>query len=369
MYAHAGAEALAVTGTPEAQAVAAGQLIRQATSGDLDAFEELVHRLQRRVYGFAYQHLRDLDEAYDLTQEIFVKLYRNLARYDAERPFEPWFWKLAANTTINYRRKRVPLPTDQAADQRIAGPAPRSRPRRRAGPARPGLSPAYPSPLLRGPPAPTGRSESEPHHPGDQVAPPPSSRVASQLVGGIRGGRPVTALACARVRVLLEAYVDGDLALSDPASAQAVREHLLSCADCRRQHEQAVSLPFRMKALGSPTPPTSLIAGVMASIAPLPQRSRRAWSLLIPEALLGSFILWYLSGLEGLTAIASGAWSDLQSLAIWGSGSAPLPSIPVADALLLGAFIALTAIAAYHLSVLSRLDPASTPRLRESRRA
>ena len=124
MYAHAGAEAHAMTGTPEARAVAAGQLIRQATGGDLDAFEELVRRLQRRVYGFAYQHLRDLDEAYDLTQEIFVKLFRNLARYDAERPFEPWFWKLAANTTINYRRKRVPLPTDQSADHGITGEAP-----------------------------------------------------------------------------------------------------------------------------------------------------------------------------------------------------------------------------------------------------
>jgi predicted anti-sigma-YlaC factor YlaD len=179
----------------------------------------------------------------------------------------------------------------------------------------------------------------------------------------------MTALACARVRVLLEGYVDGDLGRSDPAGAQAVRDHLQTCADCRRQHEQAVSLPFRMKALRSPAPPPSLIAGVMDSIAPLPQASRRAWGLLIPEAVLGAFILWYLSGLEGLGAIASGAWSDLQGLAFWGSGSAPLPSIPVADALLLGAFIALTGIAAYHLSVLSKLDPTSTPHLRESRRA
>jgi RNA polymerase sigma-70 factor (ECF subfamily) len=123
MYAQPGAEALAMTGPPDARAVAAGQLIRQANGGDLDAFEELVRRLQRRVYGFAYQHLRDLDEAHDLTQEIFVKLFRNLARYDVERPFEPWFWKLAANTTINYRRKRVPLPTDQSADQAVAGEA------------------------------------------------------------------------------------------------------------------------------------------------------------------------------------------------------------------------------------------------------
>jgi RNA polymerase sigma-70 factor (ECF subfamily) len=100
--------------------LAAGQLVRQATGGDLDAFEELIRRLQRRVYGFAYQHVRDSEEAHDLAQEIFVKLYRNLDRYDSERPFEPWFWKLAANTSINYRRKRVPMPaeaTEEAVDE------------------------------------------------------------------------------------------------------------------------------------------------------------------------------------------------------------------------------------------------------------
>src|SRR6266571_3724819 len=116
MHAQAAADALPMTGTPESRALAAGQLVQQATAGDLEAFEELVRRFQRRVYGFAYQHLRDFDEAYDLTQEIFVKLYRNLARYDAARPFEPWFWKLAANTTINYRRRRVPLPAEPTQD-------------------------------------------------------------------------------------------------------------------------------------------------------------------------------------------------------------------------------------------------------------
>src|SRR5260370_8997811 len=102
MHAQAAAQTLPMTGTPDARALAAGQLIRQANGGDLDAFEELVRRLQRRVYGFAYQHLRDLDEAHDLTQEIFVKLFRNLARYATERPFHPWFWNLAANTPPTY---------------------------------------------------------------------------------------------------------------------------------------------------------------------------------------------------------------------------------------------------------------------------
>ena len=101
-----------MSGPPDAAVISAGQLVRQATGGDLEAFEELVRRLQRQVYGFAVHHLRDFDEAQDLTQEIFVKLYRNLGRFDSTRPFGPWFWKLAANTTINYRRKRVPAPTD-----------------------------------------------------------------------------------------------------------------------------------------------------------------------------------------------------------------------------------------------------------------
>lgn len=120
MHAQAAIDPTAMSDAPRAQSVAPGQLVRQATGGDLDAFEELVRRLQRRVYGFAYQHLRDSDEAHDLAQEIFVKLYRNLARYDAERPFEPWFWRLAANTTINYRRRRVPQPaepSDETADE------------------------------------------------------------------------------------------------------------------------------------------------------------------------------------------------------------------------------------------------------------
>jgi RNA polymerase sigma-70 factor, ECF subfamily len=123
MHARGGIEAFDALPMSDARASAAqpaAQLVRQATGGDLDAFEELIRRLQRRVYGFAYQHLRDPDEAHDLAQEIFVKFYRNLARYDADRPFEPWFWKLAANTAINYRRKRVPMPAEPAEEAAAA---------------------------------------------------------------------------------------------------------------------------------------------------------------------------------------------------------------------------------------------------------
>jgi RNA polymerase sigma-70 factor (ECF subfamily) len=148
MHANAAAAARSMTGTPDASAIQAGQLVRRASGGDLDAFEELIRRLQRRVYGFAYHHVHDLDEAHDLTQEIFVKLYRNLARYDPARPFEPWFWKLAANTSINYRRKRVPVPTDQSPD--IIAVADETSPRHdpALSEALTQLDPAYRLPIL-----------------------------------------------------------------------------------------------------------------------------------------------------------------------------------------------------------------------------
>jgi predicted anti-sigma-YlaC factor YlaD len=170
---------------------------------------------------------------------------------------------------------------------------------------------------------------------------------------------PIT---CARVRVLLEAYVDGDLARGDRKAAAAVREHLSTCVDCRRQHDQASSLPFRLKALSAPAPRESLVVDIMRSVATERSVSRRAWTLLAPEGVLVAFIFWYLSGLDGLGSIASGALGDLVSL---GSGS--LPRIPPVDALLLVALIALMAIAAYHLSILIRLAPGAVPSRRIAR--
>lgn len=176
-----------------------------------------------------------------------------------------------------------------------------------------------------------------------------------------------SALACARVRVLLEAYTDGDLT---PDVIEGVRVHLATCEDCRRQYQQAVSLPFRMRALRSPSPPEDLIPAVLRSVAPAREAPRTAWILVLPEAILAGFILWYMSGLDGLATLVTGGWTDLQTLMGWGAGAAELPEIPVADALLLVALVALSITAAYHLSVLVRLnDDGARPAFRERRGA
>ncbi len=188
--------------------------------------------------------------------------------------------------------------------------------------------------------------------------------MAAEAPGGIT---------CARVRVLMEAYVDGDLAATDPETAAMVRAHIAACDDCRRQHEQAISLPFRLRALRAPQPPESLVGNVMRAVTPRRDESRRAWALLIPEAALVGFIVWYLSGLDGLAREASSDVNDILVLFNWGAGGAALPAVPVADVFLLGALIALALTAAYHLSVLSHMtedDSAQQqPTWRERRRA
>ena len=85
-------------------------LIARAGAGDQGAFRELVERYQGAVYNLAYRMLGDPDEAEDAAQEIFVRVYRQLARYDTERKFSTWVLAIATNYCIDQlRRRRVQL--------------------------------------------------------------------------------------------------------------------------------------------------------------------------------------------------------------------------------------------------------------------
>jgi RNA polymerase sigma-70 factor (ECF subfamily) len=90
------------------------EVLERAARGDAAAFEQIVRRFERPVYALVYRLTGDREGARDLAQDVFFKAWRNLPRYDPERPFAPWFLKLAANLAINAReamklRKTVPL--------------------------------------------------------------------------------------------------------------------------------------------------------------------------------------------------------------------------------------------------------------------
>ena len=79
-------------------------LLARAKGGDLPAFEEIVRRYQRRVYGVALRVVRRHDVADDVVQDAFIRAHGALASFDLERPFGPWICRIAANLAVNHVR-------------------------------------------------------------------------------------------------------------------------------------------------------------------------------------------------------------------------------------------------------------------------
>jgi len=87
------------------------ELVRDCREGSEAAWHELVSRHTRRVFGVAYRFCGRVDEAEDLTQEVFVKVYQKLDRYrDQDGAFTTWLTTIARNHAIDrYRRRREEL--------------------------------------------------------------------------------------------------------------------------------------------------------------------------------------------------------------------------------------------------------------------
>jgi RNA polymerase sigma-70 factor (ECF subfamily) len=93
------------------------ELVRRCRAGDGAAWEEIVQTYSRRVYNLAYRFTSRADSAEDLTQDVFVRVYRSLEQYDAKQgDLQNWLMRLARNLVIDDYRKRQRAPQDQAAD-------------------------------------------------------------------------------------------------------------------------------------------------------------------------------------------------------------------------------------------------------------
>ena len=80
--------------------------VQKVISGDTEAFGELVLRYQKRIYELAYRFARHPEEAYDLSQEIFLKAFNALERFRGSSGFYTWLYKIAQNTCIDYTRRK-----------------------------------------------------------------------------------------------------------------------------------------------------------------------------------------------------------------------------------------------------------------------
>ena len=103
-------------------------LVTRILAGDRDRYTDLVKRYEKRVINYVYRITHRYEEAHDLAQEIFVKVFLALDRYDPKYQFSTWLFRIAQNSAIDALRKKsviaVPIarPTDDenAKDREFA---------------------------------------------------------------------------------------------------------------------------------------------------------------------------------------------------------------------------------------------------------
>ncbi len=81
--------------------------VESAQSGDTQAFGELVQKYQKRIYELAYNFTHNPEDAYDLSQEIFLRAFKALKQFENKSTFYTWLYRIAKNACIDYTRRRA----------------------------------------------------------------------------------------------------------------------------------------------------------------------------------------------------------------------------------------------------------------------
>ena len=93
------------------------QLILRTRQGDQEAFREIFNQYRDRVYRVAYGVVRHREDALDIVQEVFIKLFRSLQHFRGESGLYTYVYRIAMNTAIDYARRTKPFPTSNVDDE------------------------------------------------------------------------------------------------------------------------------------------------------------------------------------------------------------------------------------------------------------
>jgi len=100
------AEVLRMIPTKETVELDDRQLVEQIRQGDDRAFEMLVRRKTSKVYGLCYRVIGNSEDAKDISQLVFLKLWENLEKYDATYAFDTWLYRMVTNVAIDFMRSK-----------------------------------------------------------------------------------------------------------------------------------------------------------------------------------------------------------------------------------------------------------------------
>jgi RNA polymerase sigma-70 factor (ECF subfamily) len=82
------------------------ELIEKIKGGSVELFEVIVKRYQRKLINYIYRMINDFDSAMELCQEVFIKVYNSLDKYNPSYKFTTWIHRISSNATIDWMRKK-----------------------------------------------------------------------------------------------------------------------------------------------------------------------------------------------------------------------------------------------------------------------
>src|SRR5438105_12715371 len=82
------------------------ELVEMIRGGDADAFEILVRRKTSKVYALCYRVIGNAEDAKDISQLVFIKLWENLEKYDSQYAFDTWLYRMVTNVAIDFMRNK-----------------------------------------------------------------------------------------------------------------------------------------------------------------------------------------------------------------------------------------------------------------------
>ena len=86
------------------------ELIHGYLKGDEKSLEILFERYLKMIYSFVYKNVGNEATAEDITQEVFIKVWKNIKKFDQNKNFKPWIFQIAKNTSIDFLRKKKSIP-------------------------------------------------------------------------------------------------------------------------------------------------------------------------------------------------------------------------------------------------------------------
>ncbi len=93
------------------------KLIKLANNGDVSAFENLILPHEKKVYNIALGICKNEQDAYDISQEVFLKVYKNLSSFSYNSTFSTWLYRIVKNTAIDYLRKENRIRQNQSSEE------------------------------------------------------------------------------------------------------------------------------------------------------------------------------------------------------------------------------------------------------------